>query len=110
VSRKVYGVSALLPLPDEKGVSWVSPTTREQLTTPTSFSADLRAALGAALCHVLTTQEIPCDNSTKSLFDLGGDASSAGQLATLMQRRIYCIRIEAVLEHPSSFELLFYLS
>lgn len=107
--REIYGMSALLPLPDEKGVSRVSPTS-EQLTTLASCSADLRAALGAAWCDVLTTQEIPCDNSTESLFDLGGDASSAGQLAAHMQRRNYCVRIEEVVEHPSWFELLLYLS
>ncbi|KAF1993096.1 hypothetical protein P154DRAFT_540702 [Amniculicola lignicola CBS 123094] len=60
--REIYGMSALLPLPDEKGVRRVSPTS-EQLTTLASCSADLRAALGATWCDVLTTQEIPCDNS-----------------------------------------------
>jgi hypothetical protein len=106
--REIYGMSALLPLPEEKGSS-MSPTS-EQLTALASCSADLRAALGAAWCDVLSTQEILCDNSTESLFDLGGDASSAGQLAAHMQRRSYRVGIEEVVEHPSWFELLLHLS
>jgi hypothetical protein len=98
----------LLPLPEEKGSS-VSPTS-EQLTALANCSADLRAALGAAWYDVLSTQEIPCDNSTESLFDLGGDASSAGQLAAHMQKRSYRVGIEEVVEHPSWLELLLHLS
>ena len=70
---EIHGMSALLPLPEEK-ISGVSPTS-EQLTAPANCSADLRAGLSVAWCDVLSTQEIPCDNSTESLFDLGGDAS-----------------------------------
>lgn len=106
--RETYGMSALLPLPEQKGSS-VSPTS-EQLTALANCSAYLRAALGAAWCDVLSTQEMPCDNSTVSLFDLGGDASSAGQLAAHMQRRSYRVGIEEVIEHPSWFELLLHLS
>ena len=106
VLKETYGISALL---SEEKSSSVSPT-NEQLTTVTNCSADLRAALGVAWCAVLSIQEIPCDNSTKSLFDLGGDASSAAQLAAHMQRRGYRIRIEEVIEHPSWFELLLHLS
>lgn len=106
---KMYGMlSALLPLPEEKG-SGVSPAS-EQLTALANCSAGLRAALGAAWCDVLSRQEIPCDNSIESLFDVGGDASSAGQLAAHMQRRSYRLGVEEVVEHPSWFELLLHLS
>ena len=71
--KEMYDISALLP---EEKRSSVSPI-NEQLTTLANCSADLRAALGVAWCDVLSTQEIPCDNSIESLFDLGGDASSA---------------------------------
>jgi hypothetical protein len=106
--REIYGMSALLPLPEDKD-SCVLPTS-EQLTTLANCSADLRAALSAAWCDVFSMQETPCDNSTESLFDLGGDASSAGQLAAHMQRRSYRVGIEEVIEHPSWFELLLHLS
>jgi hypothetical protein len=106
--REIYGMSALLPLPEDKDSS-VLPTS-EQLTTLANCSADLRAALSAAWCDVFSMQETPCDNSTESLFDLGGDASSAGQLAAHMQRRSYRVGIEEVIEHPSWFELLLHLS
>ena len=104
--KEMYGVTALLP--EEKSSS-VSPTS-EQLTTLANCSADLRAALGVAWCDVLSTQKVPCDRSTESLFDLGGDASTAAQLAAHMQRRGYRMRIEEVIEHPSWFELLLHLS
>lgn len=106
--NEIHGMSALLPLPEEKSSS-VSPTS-EQLTALANCSADLRAALRATWCDVLSTQEIPYYNSTESLFDLGGDASSAGQLAPHMQRRGYRVGIKEVVEHPSWFELLLHLS
>jgi hypothetical protein len=90
--REIYGMSALLPLPKEKG-STVSPTS-EQLTTLTNCSADWRAALGEAWCDVVLRKKYPA--TTPVSVRLRGDASSAGQLAAYMQRCSYHVEIEEV--------------
>lgn len=106
---EIQSLPAFLPRPADTNIT-TGPPTSEQMTALNSCPTKLRETLSTAWKDVLGLQTPPGDESSKTFFELGGDANNAGQLAAHMQRQGYQLRIEDVFEHSTWFELLLLMS